>query len=169
MRLVRWSRWDQLSLEGLLWILPGLALLQLVVRLAEAARGDALTSTGHLPDQLVRTASPVAGPLTGGVVVQDPTVAHECPDHDLLHPSMMHERPTPTVTTALRGAGRSTGLPSPRRWARRRWSSPRSWRHEPARRTSGAMTTTAHNGLAGMGVEACSARSGTRRPRRTTT
>jgi hypothetical protein len=72
---VRWTRWDQVSLEGLLWILPGLALLQVLVHGVRAARGDALTSRGHVPEQLVTAAEPVTGSLSGAVVVQDPSAA----------------------------------------------------------------------------------------------
>jgi hypothetical protein len=75
MRVTRWTRLDQVSLEGLLWLLPGLALLQVVVQLVRAARGDALTSRGHVPEQLVTAAEPVTGALSGAVVVQDPTAA----------------------------------------------------------------------------------------------
>jgi Protein of unknown function (DUF2975) len=75
MRAMRWSRWDQLSLEGLLWALPALALLQVVVQSVRTVRGDDLSSTGYLPDALVQRAEPVAGTLSGRVVVQDPTAA----------------------------------------------------------------------------------------------
>ena len=73
MRSPRWSRLDQVSLEGLLWALPGLALLQVVVHLVRSVRGDAVTSRGDLPEQLVTAGEPVTGAVTGAVVVQDPT------------------------------------------------------------------------------------------------
>ena len=72
---LRWSRWDQLSLEGLLWALPGLALLQVLVQSVRAVRGDALSSTGYVPESLLRATEPVSGALSGRVVVSDPSAA----------------------------------------------------------------------------------------------
>jgi len=75
MRVLQWSRTDQVLLEGLLWALPGAALLQVGVQLVQAVRGNALSSQGHVPDALVRVSEPVVGPLSGTVVVADPTAA----------------------------------------------------------------------------------------------
>ena len=75
MKVQRWSRTDQFALEGLLWVLPALALLQVVVQAVRAVRGDDLSTTGHVPEGLVRAAEPVTGALTGRVVVAGPPAA----------------------------------------------------------------------------------------------
>ncbi|CAA9366518.1 MAG: hypothetical protein AVDCRST_MAG36-3128 [uncultured Nocardioidaceae bacterium] len=73
MRLAKWTRTDQVFLEGVLWALPGLALLPVVADGLRALRGQPLEVRGSLPDDLAPTTDPVLGPLTGTVVVQDPT------------------------------------------------------------------------------------------------
>jgi hypothetical protein len=73
MRLARWTRTDQVFLEGVLWALPGLALLGVVADGVRAVRGQALEVSGSLPDDLVPSVDLVTGPLTGTVVVPDPT------------------------------------------------------------------------------------------------
>ena len=75
MRLKQWTRTDQVFLEGLLWALPGVALLQLVLQLVRAVRGDALSVQGRLPDDLVTPTQLVTGPFDGTVVVQDPSAS----------------------------------------------------------------------------------------------
>lgn len=75
MRLTKWSRTDQAFLEGLLWALPGVALLKVLVDGLGALRGQPLEVTGSLPDDLAPTTELVTGPMTGPVVVQDPTAA----------------------------------------------------------------------------------------------
>ncbi|CAN5161471.1 hypothetical protein BH24ACT10_BH24ACT10_09860 [soil metagenome] len=75
MKLKQWSRTDQVFLEGMLWALPGLAMLQAVLQVVRALRGDPLAVTGSLPDDLVTSTQLVSGPLTGTVLVQDPTAA----------------------------------------------------------------------------------------------
>lgn len=75
MRLTKWSRTDQAFLEGLLWALPGVALLKVLVDGLGALRGQPLEVTGSLPDDLAPTTELVTGPMTGTVVVQDPTAA----------------------------------------------------------------------------------------------
>lgn len=75
MKVKQWSRTDQLFLEGMLWALPGLAMLQAVLQVVRALRGDPLAVTGSLPDDLVTPAQLVSGPLTGTVLVQDPSAA----------------------------------------------------------------------------------------------
>ena len=75
MRLARWTRTDQVFLEGLLWALPGLALLGLVLDSVRALRGEPLEVQGALPDGLAPTSELVQGPLTGTVLVQEPTAA----------------------------------------------------------------------------------------------
>ncbi|CAA9309070.1 MAG: hypothetical protein AVDCRST_MAG16-18 [uncultured Frankineae bacterium] len=75
MQLRQWSRTDQVFLEGVLWALPGVALLTVVVDGVRALRGAPLEATGSLPDDLARTTGLVTGPMTGTVVVQDPTPA----------------------------------------------------------------------------------------------
>ena len=69
----RWSRVDQVLLEGILWVLPAAALLQVAVDGVRALRGRPLRVTGELPDDVVRSTDVVTGPFTGTVVVQDPT------------------------------------------------------------------------------------------------
>jgi hypothetical protein len=71
----RWSRLDQLSLEGLLWVLPGVAVLDVLRQLVLAARGDALVSTGRVPEELVPATEVVVDRLSGTVVVEDPSTA----------------------------------------------------------------------------------------------
>ena len=73
MQVKRWSRIDQAFLEGVLWALPGLALLQVLVHGVRAARGDALEVTGYVPEELLAPTELVSGPLSGTVVVADPT------------------------------------------------------------------------------------------------
>ena len=72
MKVKRWSRTDQVFLEGLLYAAPTLVLLAIWVRVFHAVRGDALEVTGPLPDALARPAEGVIGPLSGTVTVQDP-------------------------------------------------------------------------------------------------
>ena len=72
MKVTRWSRIDQVLLEGLLYAAPTLGLLAVSVRVFHAVRGDALEVTGPLPDALARPAEGVIGPLSGTVTVQDP-------------------------------------------------------------------------------------------------
>ena len=71
----RWSRADQVFLEGLLWVLPAVVLLDVVVRVVRALRGDPLRSTGELPGDLADPAEVVTGALSGTVLVEDPTTA----------------------------------------------------------------------------------------------
>ena len=73
MQLRQWSRTDQVLLEGTLWALPGLALLAVLVDGVRALRGRPLEVSGSLPDDLAPTTDLVTGPMTGTVVVQDPT------------------------------------------------------------------------------------------------
>ena len=73
MQMKRWSRIDQVFLEGLLWVLPAVVLLDVVVRVVRALRGDPLRSTGELPADLVAPADLVTGALSGTVLVEDPT------------------------------------------------------------------------------------------------
>ena len=73
MQVKRWSRVDQAFLEGVLWALPGLALLQVLVHGVRALRGDALEVSGHVPEQLLAPTDLVSGPLSGTIVVADPT------------------------------------------------------------------------------------------------
>ncbi|CAA9360050.1 MAG: hypothetical protein AVDCRST_MAG16-2981 [uncultured Frankineae bacterium] len=75
MRITRWSRTDQLFLEGVLWTVPAIALLHVLVDLVRALRGDPLQASGAVPDALVRSAELITGPLSGTVVVDDPTTA----------------------------------------------------------------------------------------------
>jgi hypothetical protein len=70
-----WSRLDQLSLEGLLWVLPGVAVLDVLRQLVLAARGDALVSTGRVPEELVPATEVVVDRRSGTVVVEDPSTA----------------------------------------------------------------------------------------------
>lgn len=73
MRLTRWTRTDQLFLEGVLWALPAVALLGVVLDALRALRGQSLEVHGSLPDDLVPATDLVTGPLTGTVLVQEPT------------------------------------------------------------------------------------------------
>jgi hypothetical protein len=75
MQVKRWSRVDQAFLESVLWALPGLALVAVVVDGLRALRGRPLEVQGALPDDLARPTELVTGPMTGTVVVQDPTAA----------------------------------------------------------------------------------------------
>jgi Protein of unknown function (DUF2975) len=75
MQLKSWSRTDQVFLEGTLWALPGLALLAVLVDAVRALRGRQLEVSGSLPSDLVRPTELVTGPMTGTVVVRDPTPA----------------------------------------------------------------------------------------------
>ena len=74
MSVKRWSRTDQVFLEGWLYAVPVLVLLAVVVQVVRAVRGEALEVTGPLPAALVRPAEGVSGPLTGTVQVTDPTI-----------------------------------------------------------------------------------------------
>lgn len=67
----QWSRSDQLSLEGLLWAVQGVAVLALAVRAVDAVRGEPLELTGPLPDTLLPAVQGVTGPLSGTVVLAD--------------------------------------------------------------------------------------------------
>jgi hypothetical protein len=75
MPVKRWSRVDQVLLEGALWVLPAAVLGAVVKHGVEALRGRPLELTGMLPDGLVATTDLVTGPLTGTVVVREPTAA----------------------------------------------------------------------------------------------
>lgn len=75
MKVKQWSRTDQVFLEGMLWALPGLAMLQALLQVVRALRGDPLPVTGSLPDDLVTPTQLVSGPFTGTVLVQDPSAA----------------------------------------------------------------------------------------------
>ena len=72
MKVKRWSRTDQVFLEGLLYAAPSLVLLAVWVRVFHAVRGDALEVTGPLPDALAPPVEGVVGPLSGTLTVQDP-------------------------------------------------------------------------------------------------
>lgn len=72
MKVKRWSRIDQVVLEGLLCTVPALGLLAVAVRLFHALRGDALEVTGPLPDALVRPAEGVTGPVVGTLTLTGP-------------------------------------------------------------------------------------------------
>lgn len=72
MKVKRWSRTEQVFLEGLLYAVPALGVLAVGVRLLHAARGDALEVTGPLPEGLVRPPEGVTGPIYGTAVVRDP-------------------------------------------------------------------------------------------------
>lgn len=73
MKPKRWSRIDQVVMEGLLYAVPALVLLAVAVKFVHAVWGDALEVTGPLPDELSRPAEGVIGPLFGTIVVDDPT------------------------------------------------------------------------------------------------
>jgi hypothetical protein len=75
MQLTKWTRTDQVFLEGLLWALPGVALLAVVGDVLRALRGQPLEAAGSLPERASSTTDLVTGPLTGTVLVQDPTPA----------------------------------------------------------------------------------------------
>jgi hypothetical protein len=75
MKVKRWSRIDQAFLEGLLWALPGVVLLQVLLQLVRAVRGDALGVSGPVPEELLEPTGLVVGPLSGTVVVEDPTAS----------------------------------------------------------------------------------------------
>ena len=60
-------------LEGLLWALPGIVLLQVLLRAVRAVRGDALQTVGFVPEELLAPTALVPGPLTGTIVIPDPT------------------------------------------------------------------------------------------------
>ena len=75
MQTKRWSRIDQLSFEGLLWALPALGTLAMVVQVVGAVRGDEVEVSGPLPDALLPDG--VRGPLTGSVVLPDPTASQQ--------------------------------------------------------------------------------------------
>jgi hypothetical protein len=70
---LKWSRVDQLLLEGVLWVLPAAVLFAVVLDGVRALRGRPLEITGVLPDDLVPGTELVRGPFTGTVVVQAPT------------------------------------------------------------------------------------------------
>ena len=72
MRVNRWTRVDQVLLEGLLYAVPALGVLAVGARLLHAARGDEIQVTGPLPGALVNPAAGVLGPLSGTVVVREP-------------------------------------------------------------------------------------------------
>ena len=72
---LRWSRSDQLVLEGLLWAVPAVTALSVLGTAVRAVRGEAIESTGYLPEQLVTAVDPVTGSLSGTVVVEDPSTA----------------------------------------------------------------------------------------------
>lgn len=73
MRIARWTRTDQVFLEGVLWALPALALADLALGGLRALQGRTLEVHGTLPDDLAPATDLVRGPLTGTVVVQDPS------------------------------------------------------------------------------------------------
>ena len=83
MRITRWTRTDQVFLEGMLWALPGLALLAVVVDGMRALRGQSLEVHGALPERVLPASGAVTGsvsavvrgPLSGTVHVEAPTVA----------------------------------------------------------------------------------------------
>lgn len=110
MRLARWTRTDQAFLEALLWALPGLALLTVVLDGLRALRGEPLEVQGTLPDGLVPTSELVTGPLTGTVVVQEPTATQYGWD---LVPSVLLLAVAVAVAWLLLGIARSlrTGDP----------------------------------------------------------
>ena len=118
MQLKQWSRRDQVFLEGLLWALPALALLKVLVDGVRALRGRALEMTGTLPDDLVPSPEFVTGPLTGTVVVQDPSAAQYGWD---LAPSVVLLLLAVVVARLLLGVARGlrTGDPFTMRNARR--------------------------------------------------
>lgn len=118
MQVKRWSRIDQVFLEGLLWALPLVALLRVLVDGARALRGQPLEATGSLPDGLVASSELLTGPLTGTVVVQDPTVTQYGWD---LAPSVVLLLLAVVVARLLLGIARSlrTGDPFTLQNARR--------------------------------------------------
>ncbi len=73
MRFLRWDRSDSIGLEALLWVVAALGGLRLLTGVVRAARGDQLALTAELPDTAVPVGSPVEAPLTGTVVLADPT------------------------------------------------------------------------------------------------
>ena len=77
MRWNRWSKGDQVGLEGLLYAVVGLGAVSVVPRLAGAVRGEPIPLTSELPEELVRPAAGVEGPLTGTVVLEDPSAGHQ--------------------------------------------------------------------------------------------
>ena len=72
MKVKRWSRTEQVFLEGVLYAVPALGVLAVGVRLLHAVTGGPLVATGPLPDAVVRPPEGVTGPLSGTVVVADP-------------------------------------------------------------------------------------------------
>ncbi len=73
----RWSRADQVGLEALLYAVAGLAAVGAVARLVEAVRGEPIALVSRLPDRLVRAVEGVESPVTGTVVIADPTVGQQ--------------------------------------------------------------------------------------------
>ena len=69
----RWSRKDQTGLEALIWAVLGVAGLGLLPRVVGAVRGEPIPLETELPDSMVRPAEVVQGPLTGEVVLRDPS------------------------------------------------------------------------------------------------
>ena len=110
MQVKRWSQVDQVLLEGILWVLPAAALLQVVVDAVRALRGRPLEVTGVLPDDVVRSTDLVTGPFTGTVVVEDPTGAQYGWD---LVPSLVLLALAVVVARLLLGVVRSLRLGDP--------------------------------------------------------
>ena len=73
----RWGRSDQGGLEALIWAVLALGALGLLPRLVGAVRGDPIPLETELPGSMVRPAAGVQGPLTGEVVLADPSAVEQ--------------------------------------------------------------------------------------------
>jgi len=73
MRALRWGRADSIGLEAVLWVAAALGVLGLVPRVRAALQQDRLEVTAELPESAVPAGSSVEAPLTGTVVIEDPT------------------------------------------------------------------------------------------------
>ena len=72
-RWARWSRTDQVGLESLLYVVVGLGVLSVVPRVVAAVRGGPVSLETPLPEQLLQSRRGIEGPLTGTVVLDDPS------------------------------------------------------------------------------------------------
>ena len=77
MARARWSRTDQVGLEALLGAVVGIAALGLAPRVVAAVRDEPVRLTTDLPEGLVRPVADVEAPLTGTVVLQDPSAGQQ--------------------------------------------------------------------------------------------
>lgn len=77
MKPTEWSRVDQAGLEIILLGTGCLAVLGLVPAVVRAVRGAAIEVSTELPDRLTRTLDGVRDPVTGTVVLTDPTAGQQ--------------------------------------------------------------------------------------------